>query len=195
MLAKDIVLDIDEERFVIRRVQLAKSAAAIVIQSCYRGWVIRKKYLRVLSFKWSVMTLEEPLKDLGLPSLQWQAQDQLLVKYKAYTSIHEKLDLGLPEFPDFCAALIACHWKGYVTRQLWSRYLVKKKACKNPTALAHAKAWILKEFTKSRFPKLTQSTAAQTIQRAWRRYYVYWVDVEYPSVSLLSRLDSISRTR
>lgn len=53
----------------IQHEQLARSAAALIIQSCYRGWATRKRYILIITALLSIQThLEGPLIDSELPS-------------------------------------------------------------------------------------------------------------------------------
>lgn len=50
------------------RAQIARNAAAVMVQSCFRGWVIRRKFISVMYGKVSILTHGDPEKSNdGLP--------------------------------------------------------------------------------------------------------------------------------
>ncbi|RKO88857.1 hypothetical protein BDK51DRAFT_26479 [Blyttiomyces helicus] len=70
--------------------QLSRSAAALLIQSAFRGWRTRRRYVAVV---------------YGAMS------EKLLRKYKKYCARLEKYSLVPPDFPFFAATYIANYWR------------------------------------------------------------------------------------
>ncbi|KAJ1343234.1 hypothetical protein BSLG_002260 [Batrachochytrium salamandrivorans] len=102
-------------------VQLARSAAALIIQSCYRGWSIRRKYLLVAHARLSIISHSEATKELqDLPGVDdFTEQEMLWARYLRYCSYFDKRQIIHPEYSQFCAAYIQSIWRRFVVRRAW----------------------------------------------------------------------------
>jgi hypothetical protein len=75
----------EQERYIVRRIQLAKSAAALMIQAAWVGFSTRRKYMRVLSFKASLKAVKERAHpDHSLPGVRhtWETEVRVVLYRK-----------------------------------------------------------------------------------------------------------------
>jgi hypothetical protein len=54
----------------IQQEQLARSAACLMIQSCFRGWATRKRYILIITALLSVRTHRDDMIDDALPKVK-----------------------------------------------------------------------------------------------------------------------------
>jgi hypothetical protein len=153
--------------------QLAKSAAAVMIQSCFRGWVIRRKYIAVIFSKLTAQSISSGgyRKYDTLPDISdLNVQERLLRKYRNYCRIFDLQSKPPPDFPFFCASYIQAVFRAFVIRRSWQRFKAMTKEDKMGSAgkeARHAMQRRTERFQHESFVK-----AAKKIQRAWRSYYV-----------------------
>ncbi|KAI8815402.1 hypothetical protein BJ742DRAFT_864615 [Cladochytrium replicatum] len=173
------------EKFLLRD-QLAKSAAAIMIQSVWRGITIRRKYLAVVQAKLSLLTLsnESGFSFKGLPDahdvhvqvsmipvafyelLYVQAQELLLQRYFKHCHLVEMQGRLPPTFPDFCSIVIQSLWRMFSLRRT---YLLLRQMGKEE--MDEQVALLLKRGERVRPATSAWDIAAMRIQNAWKRYY------------------------
>ncbi|KAJ3214895.1 hypothetical protein HDU67_001097 [Dinochytrium kinnereticum] len=156
--------------------QLARSAASILIQCAFRGWIVRRKYVAVVYYhltKQSVTSGESKIYN-GLPDVDdLSVQERLLRRFKMYCRFFEKADKLLPDFPYFCAAQIQSVFRMFIVRRSWLRIKYMTKEDKLGSAGKEARQEIVRLTERADFRAGTWTDAAKKIQRAWRRYYIY----------------------
>ncbi|KAI9204663.1 uncharacterized protein BJ171DRAFT_618777 [Polychytrium aggregatum] len=153
--------------------QLARSAAAVIIQSCFKGWLTRRKYLAVVCYRMSQRSVGSGgsnLQCITLPSISdLSVQERLLAKYKRYCSFFEKLCRPPPTFPFFCAAFIQAYFRMWVTRRTWIQLRLK-------TLEEQRKGMEVLWTNAKKNERLAGSyslwdQAAKKIQQLWKSYY------------------------
>ncbi|KAH6578467.1 hypothetical protein BASA61_000225 [Batrachochytrium salamandrivorans] len=154
-------------------VQLARSAAALIIQSCYRGWSIRRKYLLVAHARLSIISHSEATKELqDLPGVDdFTEQEMLWARYLRYCSYFDKRQIIHPEYSQFCAAYIQSIWRRFVVRRAWCevRTMIDRRKINRATLEAHIRR--IRYARKPRAGDPAYEISAIKIQRIWRRYY------------------------
>ncbi|KAJ3309063.1 hypothetical protein HDU76_003741 [Blyttiomyces sp. JEL0837] len=158
----------------ILRDQLARSAAALLIQGVFRGWITRRKFVAVKYFMMTVDSLasETPLVVHTLPSVEdLTVQEKLIRKYKRYCAILEEQFQPLPTFPFFCAAKIQSIFRMYMFRQSFSELLRLSKEDKQGDAGKVVRHAIRRKAKRADVNAIMKSNAVTKIQRAWRSYY------------------------
>ncbi|KAJ3153418.1 hypothetical protein HDU86_005248 [Geranomyces michiganensis] len=136
----DAALDPREEA--VRREQLARLAATLTLQSLYRAWQTRRKYIAVLYGHLSIATHRMSPPDIGvglgaayqlvLPAVDTaglSVQEKLLRRYYTYCFWLEKRDRFAfpPTFPEFAAAYIQALWRMWVVKKNWHKFKLKNR--------------------------------------------------------------------
>ncbi|KAI8853408.1 hypothetical protein BC829DRAFT_382734 [Chytridium lagenaria] len=156
------------------REQLARSAAAILVQCLFRGWTVRRKYVAVVYFnltKQSVSSNESKIL-AGLPDLDdLSVQERLLRKFKNFCKFFERADKLLPDFPYFCAAYIQSTFRMFIVRRSWLRLRSMTMENRHGSAAHEARQEMNRLVERADFKAGTWTDAAKKIQRAWRSYY------------------------
>jgi hypothetical protein len=108
----------------IQQLQLARSAAALMIQSLFRGYATRKRYIIIINHLVSIKTKRDEIPiDNQLPTVKdLQIQEKLRKKFLLYCNYYEKLNLLPPEYSHFCAAVIQSAWRRFVLYRVYKRY-------------------------------------------------------------------------
>ena len=108
---------------------IKRDAAAISIQSVFRGWNTRRKYLIVkypnLSNLTTNLTSSNGRAKNPVTLKELQVQEKLIQKYKEYTLIYDKVykNEELVEFPQFAAVFIQAWWRCWKARGAFEKYL------------------------------------------------------------------------
>ncbi|KAJ3184154.1 hypothetical protein HDU87_005000 [Geranomyces variabilis] len=168
----------------VRREQLARLGATLTLQSLYRAWQTRRKYIAVLYGHLSVAThrLDPPDIGVGLGAAYQLAlppvdpasltvQEKLLRRYYTYCFCLEKRDRFAfpPTFPEFAAAYIQALWRMWVVKKNWNNF--KLKLSGEHAAADGARKEMLWKTRKNGVHTTTWGEAALKMQRAWRSYY------------------------
>lgn len=118
--------------------QLCRSAAALIIQSAWRGWSTRRRFFSVTKPDATVLSYcgtDYSERDLSsLPKVDPESlrpQNMLIWKYHKYCNYVEKMrlkqnktTLPVPEFSQFAAALIQGKWRSWTLRRKYLKILV-----------------------------------------------------------------------
>ena len=124
---------IEHERYVKRRTQLAKTAAAITAQALARGWIIRRKFTKLISYKYSTVANGNPeLDEIEFPAFDLTSQELMDIKYQKFCIHYEKMTGRMPHYADFASSLISSSWKRYKFHKLYTRYQQKMKEVAHP---------------------------------------------------------------
>ncbi|KAJ3324296.1 hypothetical protein HDV06_000335 [Boothiomyces sp. JEL0866] len=150
----------------IQQDQLARSAACLTIQACFRGWATRKRYIAIINSMISNKTHRDgQLTDSQLPHV-----DNLAVQA---TGI-----IPQPDFPQFCAAKIQSMWKRLVVQRAYKKYILKNKikdkvtpTRKSIVGTADGVEQFLNFVTQKAAQDQSIEKCVLIIQRAWKRYY------------------------
>lgn len=182
------------------RIELfARSAAAVMIQTCYKGWSTRKKFFAVKYFRESEhsqystagsLSKEDYEKDWKLKiSLNYSSQELLIQKYRKYCGILEKnlkrrpsaMDQNRfpPTMPFFCATYIQSFFKMSVLSKAWKKLCLESKERKfkgipiNIKEIKLYKQETLKNAFQGKKIEMVYNwdQAATKIQTAWKSYY------------------------
>ena len=169
-----------EERML--KTQLAKFAAALVIQSAFRGWITKRKYMSVkygnlsqLSLLQSEVHLDSIVNLSGL-----LIQEKMLKKYKRYCKMYERIVYVLPEYPHFAAALIQSLFRMHYTRKAWLAFKNMsqeeqrgKEGIKTRAKMARNMRVYNPLSSDTTGPSLWDK-AALKIQKTWKSYNVFY---------------------
>jgi hypothetical protein len=188
----------------IQQLQLARSAAALIIQAVFRGWATRKRFILIVNALVSIQTHRDGiLVDAELPPIKdLRVQERLRRKYNLYCGFFDRKNLIPPEYSQYCAAIIQAVWKKSRVYHAYQKYkgtvkprLTKlKKAHSIETEREQEKEEAL-QFLNSVAQKTTEAEdmrhqAALIIQRVWKKYYVHnLLNLEYPNLLVLQGFD------
>ncbi|KAJ3299461.1 hypothetical protein HK104_008817 [Borealophlyctis nickersoniae] len=158
--------------------QLARSAAAIVIQSALRGWRTRRKFVAVMWARLSVQThwvdgeLGDGVWERGMPDVRdLTVQERLLRRYYKYCYIVELLSRPTPTFPYFAAAYIQAYWRMFIMKRSYKRFQEMSTEDRLGTAGKDARKEMVWRAQKAAGRYSTWDEAARKIQLAWKSYY------------------------
>eukprot|EP00842_Homolaphlyctis_polyrhiza_P003575 jgi/Hompol1/4218/HPOL_003588-RA len=157
----------------ILRAQLARSAATLMIQSVYRGWSTRRKYIAVAQAKLSIMTYGESDKSLnGLPSVDdLSIQERLWNKYVKYCGLLDKRLKLPPEFSQYCATLIQAQWKRFVVQRAWREIQAMQDEGHKTKQELETRIKLVRHGNRPRVGDTVFEQSAWRIQQAWRRHH------------------------
>nr|KAJ3421230.1 hypothetical protein HK105_004159 [Polyrhizophydium stewartii] len=157
----------------IRCAQLARSAATLVIQSIFRGWSTRRKFILVVHAKLSAMTLGDSDKSVaGLPGVDdLSVQESLWRRYLKYCGYFDKRNKIPPEFSQFCATYIQANWRCFVVRRAWLEIHTMSDEQLKSRAGLEARIRLIRHSKRPRAGDRLFEACAAVIQRAWRRFY------------------------
>ena len=177
---------------------LQRLAASVMIQSTFRGWDTRRKYMAVKYYNQSFKSIWGSFGQLQKTSgfIDLTVQERLRIKYTRYYECYEKVYDSIPEFPDFAAAFIQAMWKMVATRQVWRRYLALKKAERNTRVSSSFRNRLLKYGSMS--SRDTQVLSiwdrnAIIIQKAWRSFNGKRIFEFYKRLLSIFKLNNSSR--
>ncbi|KAJ3193857.1 hypothetical protein HDU82_002653, partial [Entophlyctis luteolus] len=153
--------------------QLARSAAAITIQSFMRGFLVRRRVVDVvyaaLTTKSHDTDAEKVTKEL--PSVvDLNVQERLIVKFGKYCKSFEQQQGFMPDFPQFAAAKIQASFRMFSFHKKWRAYYGMPPEEREGANGAEAKATIIRKAERAEYKATTYSNAIITIQNAWRRF-------------------------
>ncbi|KAI8926807.1 hypothetical protein BC831DRAFT_455080 [Entophlyctis helioformis] len=150
----------------IRRSQLARSAAALLIQSCFRGWRTRRKFISIVHAKMSILTHGDSLKSLaGLPGVDdLSVQEKLWRRYLRYSMTFERRGQVPPTY-------IQANWRCFVVRRAWLEIQAMSDEQSKSKSGLEARIRLVRHAHKPRAGDTIYEQSAQCIQRIWRRYY------------------------
>ncbi|KAJ3053643.1 hypothetical protein HK097_003756 [Rhizophlyctis rosea] len=154
--------------------QLARSAAAIIIQSAVRGWMTRRKFVAVMYWRMSTETHGEGDFEMypGLPSVaDLSVQERLILRFRKYCRTFDMLNRLPPDFPYFAAAYIQAHWRGYIMRRSYIRFKEMTADEREGRAGIEARKEMAWRAQKAAGRFNTWEQAARKIQGAWKRFY------------------------
>eukprot|EP00833_Pecoramyces_ruminatium_P008240 jgi/Orpsp1_1/1182272/evm.model.c7180000080573.2 len=153
------------------RVFLSRSAAAVTIQSYWRMYITRKKYILVmygeLSYITNTNSTERNPNMPYLPSItDLSVQEKLIQKYKIFCQYYENKGYLPPDFPQYCAVLIQKHFKRYICQT----YYKKLKSLPNDIRNNLLQSINYNQNFDLNLNKIINFYATM-IQNAWRSYY------------------------
>lgn len=142
-LLSKLVFPNDEVEFLIKRdrytrVQVivddptgvGRIAAAVSIQSAFRGWNTRRKYLAVKYPNLTNLTTLNTLhhvrgKTKPLTLKELEIQESLIQKYRKYCLIYDRVyqKEEVVDFPQFAAVFIQARWRGSKVRRMFKAFL------------------------------------------------------------------------
>ncbi|KAJ3260109.1 hypothetical protein HK103_001185 [Boothiomyces macroporosus] len=165
----------------IQQDQLARSAACLIIQACFRGWATRKRYVAIINSMISNKTHRDgPLSDNQLPNIyNLVVQEKLRKKYITYCGLFDKAGVvPPPDFPQFCAAKIQSLWKRVVVQRAYIKYILRLQMQDKLTPTTKSIVPTVEgveQFLNFVSHKAVQDQSIEKcvliIQRAWKRYY------------------------
>ncbi|KAL5040302.1 hypothetical protein BDV3_006587 [Batrachochytrium dendrobatidis] len=157
----------------ISRTQLARSAASLLIQSCFRGWRTRKRFIAVMHARLSIQTFLEVPKILeGLPDVKdLTTQELVWRRYLQYCHYFDKRKIIPPEYSQFCAAYIQSIWRCFVVRRAYVEIQTMCVDKSNVKAKLEARIRLVRYTQRPRAGDRVVENSASKIQRVWRRYY------------------------
>ncbi|KAI9102684.1 hypothetical protein DFS34DRAFT_610101 [Phlyctochytrium arcticum] len=169
----------------ILKEHLAKLAAALMIQSVFRGWRTRTKYIAVVEGRLSIRTLRAAPPDIGswsalpyqnnLPSIspdQFRIQEKLVQRYHKFCLRWAAAEDSIPPtFPDFAATFIQSVWRMWAVRRKWLKFWHMRNGESARNVVDDTRKEMLRKPRKAGLPQNTWDQAARKIQRAWRGYY------------------------
>ncbi|TPX32357.1 hypothetical protein SmJEL517_g04523 [Synchytrium microbalum] len=165
--------------------QLCRSAAALTIQACWRGWNTKRRYFAVTRPDATVSSYcgtDVSERDVTtMPKVDTEAlrpQNMLIYKYHRYCQYVERARerqhkpiLPLPDFPHFCAAVIQSKWRSRTLRKKYKKILAKKQ---NMSAQAYQKQILHLQYVSNLHGmgtdamSIMKDESARKIQRAFR---------------------------
>lgn len=188
------------ESAISKKIQLARQAALIMIQTFWRAILIRRKYLRVKHFKLT--------NDSNLDSEEFQdknqddiengqlarsliVQEKLIRRFKRYCKMYERIrhEQGKfclpPSYQFFCATYIQAHFRMIWVHKAYKEY--SNSIEKDFEALEDK----LERLAGGQDFDLMDlySRSARKIQACWRSSYVYTFFImpsEFSNLSILS---------
>ncbi|KAJ3250168.1 hypothetical protein HDU77_006935, partial [Chytriomyces hyalinus] len=161
-----------KERQVLKE-QLSRSAASIVIQSLFRGFLIRRKYIAVKYHRLTIKSHDTESKKVtnGLPGVvDLTIQERLIERFKRFSIIFESQMNFLPDFPYFCAAKIQATFRMAMLKRKWATLqalTVQEKAGVIGTETKNA---IIHYAQRANYKVSTYVKAVIRIQKFWRSY-------------------------
>ncbi|KAJ3249311.1 hypothetical protein HDU77_007793 [Chytriomyces hyalinus] len=161
-----------KERQVLKE-QLSRSAASIVIQSLFRGFLIRRKYIAVKYHRLTIKSHDTESKKVinGLPGVvDLTIQERLIERFKRFSIIFESQMNFLPDFPYFCAAKIQATFRMAMLKRKWATLqalTVEEKAGVIGTETKNA---IIHYAQRANYKVSTYVKAVVRIQKFWRSY-------------------------
>ncbi|KAJ3083642.1 hypothetical protein HDU99_007655 [Rhizoclosmatium hyalinum] len=150
--------------------QLARSAAAIMIQSFMRGFLVRRKFIAVVYAKLTMDSHDtDTFKGLtGLPSVfDLSIQEKVIRKFRHYVKIFEQQNNYLPDYPHFAAAKIQATFRMCVFRKKWKAIQAMSAEEKAGNLGRELKAAIIRKAERADYKTSTYVKAARKI------YYFY----------------------
>ncbi|KAJ3037680.1 hypothetical protein HDV00_001402 [Rhizophlyctis rosea] len=155
--------------------QLARSAAAIIIQSAVRGWQTRRKFVAVMYWRMSTEThgLDDYEMYPVMPDVSdLTVQERLILRYHKYCRMVEISQNRLPpDFPCFCAAYIQAYWRMHIMRRSYLRFKDMSTDERKGRAGIEARKEMVWRAHKAAGRYNTWEQAARKIQDAWKRFY------------------------
>ncbi|KAI8900075.1 hypothetical protein BC833DRAFT_315649 [Globomyces pollinis-pini] len=163
----------------IQQDQLARSAACLMIQACFRGWSTRRRYIVIINAIISTKTHRDgALLDPLLPNVRdLRIQEKLRRRYLHWCMLFDRASIIPPEYSQYCAAIIQANWKRFLIRRAYKKYMTKMKVGptkpKSREGMEKQEALDFLKYVANKPAQHEQNRncAALIIQRAWKRYY------------------------
>ncbi|KAJ3027103.1 UNVERIFIED_CONTAM: hypothetical protein HDU68_004489 [Siphonaria sp. JEL0065] len=153
--------------------QLARSAAAIMIQSFIRGFLIRRKFIAVVYAKLTVDSHDTDTSKVVSelpPVIDLNIQERVIRKFKHYVKIFEVQNNYLPDYPHFAAAKIQATFRMCVFQKKWKFIQALSAEEKNGNLGREAKAAMIRKAERADYKTSTYVKAVVKIQIAWRSF-------------------------
>ncbi|KAI8825617.1 uncharacterized protein EV422DRAFT_133570 [Fimicolochytrium jonesii] len=166
------------------RERLARLAAVLILQSLYRGWRTRRKYIQVICGQLTVQTHRLSPPDVGtglgtafqlvLPAVDAYSlsiQEKMLRRYYRYCTFLERRNhFSLPPtFPEYAATFIQSLWRMWVVRKSYLAYKRKVEGGEDQSTGVAMKQMMWK--MRKAGQHTSWDAAARKIQMLWRSYY------------------------
>ncbi|KAJ3121872.1 hypothetical protein HK100_012198 [Physocladia obscura] len=169
----EAIVEAKEKEKELLREQLSKSAAAIMIQSCARGYLVRKKFVSVVYAKLTVNSHDTDSSKIisELPQvLDLTIQEKVIRKFKAYCQIFEIQQKYVPDYPQFAAAKIQATFRRHIFHKMWKSLYSMPSQEKMSLPGQEAKAALLRKSERADFRASTYISAILKIQTTWKNY-------------------------
>ncbi|KAI9333705.1 hypothetical protein BDR26DRAFT_921236 [Obelidium mucronatum] len=167
------VAEAKQKEMEVLKEQLARSAAAITIQSFIRGFLIRRKFIAVVYAKLTIDSHDtDTSKVVGdlPPVIDLNIQERVLRKFKNYVRIFEMQQFYLPDYPHFAAAKIQATFRMCIFRKKWKFIQALSVEEKNGHLGREAKAAMIRKAERADYKTSTYVKAVVKIQIAWRSF-------------------------